>query len=197
MAYSVEKLISRALTILQMNHYELDVGVLRGKDLPHALQPHQHASAATELLAPAEWAPVSQALRSVEFALEINPQFNFGIRRSGRLPYLRSALRQFWNSVRARGDGTTAGELAEQLARDLRAADEKTRAGWVSVERPSGPSGMIRCGLQVSMPPGGFGRNAVRRLLIMSGRSDYPAAVPMAVLARAWSDDQDQHATAA
>jgi hypothetical protein len=160
-------------------------------------QIHEHASTASELLIPAEWAPVAEALRVAEFALEINPQFNFGMRRSGKLYYLRRALRQIWNAVCARGDAPTPAAIAEQLAGDVRAADESMRGAWATGDRPAGPSGTLRCELEISIPSGGFGRNAVRRLLIMSGRSDYSAAVPMALLARPRSDDQDQRATPA
>jgi hypothetical protein len=158
-------------------------------------QIHEHASTASELLIAAEWAPVAEALRVVEFALEMNPQFNFAMRRSGRLFYLRSALRQIWNAVRARRDAPIPAAIAEQLAGDLRAANQSMRAAWATGDRPA--SGTLRCELEISIPPGGFGRNAVRRLLIMSGRSGYSAAVPMAVLARPRSLEHDQHASAA
>ncbi len=191
-------IVSRAINVeLALFLAQLTGSCLYADTLVFWKQIHQHASSPSEFQVPAGWAPVSETLRSVEFALEINPQFNLEMRKFSKLPHLRRALRQVWKAVRERGGGPITAAIAEQLVGDLHAADERMRAAWAARTRPAGPSATLRCELEISIPPGGFGRNAVRRLLIMSGRSDYSAAVPMAVLARPRSYAQNEHANAA
>ena len=75
-------------------------------------------------------------------------------------------------------------ESAERLSRVLLRASERARGVWdrePSVE----PSAQIDQHLELSAPEGGFGRNAVRRLLVLSGQSSYLPAVPMAMLMKA------------
>src|ERR1700677_836463 len=157
-------IVSRAINVeLALFLAQLTGSCLYADTLVFWKQIHQHASSPSEFQVPAGWAPVSETLRSVEFALEINPQFNLEMRKFSKLPHLRSALRQVWKAVRERGGGPITAAIAEQLVGALRAADERMRAAWAARTRPAGPSATLRCELEISIPPGGFGRNAVRR----------------------------------
>ena len=120
-----------------------------------------------------DWDPVREALREISFPVELNAQ-RIAERIANRdRPPIRSLLRQLAEAVSAPGSGPAPTNLAKQL-----------RQARGKVERPgenAGGSNLLRVRLELHVPPAGFSRQEVQRLLVMFAGVSQPQSVPYAL----------------
>jgi hypothetical protein len=117
------------------------------------------------------WAPVRQALGEITFPVDLNAHRVAKRLSSGDRPHIHSLLRRLAESVSAPGTGRTADEPAKQL-RQARGKVERKRTGDNQV---------LNMRLEVHVPPGGFCRHEVQRLLVMFAGATRPRSVPYAL----------------
>lgn len=119
------------------------------------------------------WEPVRQALGEISFPVELNARrVAERLASSNRLP-IRSLLRRLAEAVSVPGSGPAPAELAKQL-RQVRGKVER-------VEKRAGDSIRLPARLDLHVPPAGFGRHEVQRLLVMFAGATQPRAVPYAL----------------
>jgi hypothetical protein len=119
------------------------------------------------------WVPVREALGEISFPVELNPQ-RVAERLNGddRLP-IGSLLRRLAESVSAPGSGTAPTELAKQV--------RQARGKVESKGKHAGDRTMLSARLELHVPPAGFSRHDVQRLLVMFGGVTRPRFVPYAL----------------
>ncbi|MBI5926709.1 MAG: hypothetical protein HY836_14055 [Aquabacterium sp.] len=120
-----------------------------------------------------EWDPVRQALTEITFPVDLDSQ-RLALRLSGGdVPPVRTLLLRLGAAVAESGTGSAPHVLAKQL-RQARAKVERTAI-------PIGDSQMLEVWLDLHVPPTGFGRLEVQRLLVMFAGATGPRTVPYAL----------------
>lgn len=119
------------------------------------------------------WEPVRRALSEISFPVELDSQRVAERIANGDLSPIRSLLRRLAESVSATGGGIDPNLLAKQI-RQARAKVE--RAG-----KRAGHSNYVRARLELHIPPGGFARHEVQRLLVMFAGVNRPRSIPYAL----------------
>jgi len=119
------------------------------------------------------WEPVRRALGEISFPVELNSQQVAENIASGNRPPIRSLLRRLAESVSAPGSGPDPAVLAKQL-RQARGKVERTgkRAGGTTP---------LRARLELHVPPAGFARHEVQRLLVMFAGVTRSRSIPYAL----------------
>lgn len=119
------------------------------------------------------WAPVQQALGEISFPVELNSQRVAERIASGDRPPIRSLLRRLAESVSAPGGGPSPTELAKHMRQ---ARGKVERAG-----KRAGDSTLLPARLELHVPPAGFARHEVQRLLVMFAGVTRPRSIPYAL----------------
>lgn len=119
------------------------------------------------------WAPARQALGEISFPVDLNTQRVVQRIASGDCPPIRSLLRRLAESVSDPGAGLAPTELAK-LIRQARSKVE--RKG-----QSARPGTLLRARLELHVPPGGFARQEVQRLLVMFAGVTQPRFIPYAL----------------
>lgn len=119
------------------------------------------------------WTPVRQALGEILFPVELNPQRVAERLTSEDRPPIRSLLRRLAESVSTPGTGPAPHELAKQV-RQARGKVER-------VGRRTADSILLHARLELHVPPAGFSRHEVQRLLVMFAGVTRPRFVPYAL----------------
>jgi hypothetical protein len=124
-------------------------------------------------LSQSKWEPVRRALSEISFPVELDSQRVAERMASGNFPPIRSLLRRLAESVSAQGSGVDPIVLAKHI-RQARGKVERT-------ERHAGDINLLRARLELHVPPAGFGRHEVQRLLVMFAGVTRPQSVPYAL----------------
>jgi hypothetical protein len=119
------------------------------------------------------WGPVQQALGEISFPVELNSERVAKCIASGDRPPIRSLLRRLAESVSAPGGGPSPTELAKHMRQ---ARGKVERAG-----KRAGDSTMLPARLELHVPPAGFSRHEVQRLLVMFAGLTRPRSIPYAL----------------
>ncbi len=119
------------------------------------------------------WAPVRQALGEISFRVELDARRVAERLASGNRPPIRSLLRRLAESISASGSEAAPADLAKQL-RQARGKVERA-------EKRAGDSTLLPARLELHVPPAGFGRHEVQRLLVMFAGATRPRSVPYAL----------------
>jgi hypothetical protein len=122
-------------------------------------------------------------MQKLPFRVEGSPEASFQLRLSGKLDRIRTTLRRVRNSVRLQGERPVSKKIAKELARELDEAKKDLRKEWRQ-SNTDHLEGSYQGSLELSIPTGGFERNAVRRLLLTYGRAKDVRAAPMALFMR-------------
>ncbi|MCM5682971.1 DUF4238 domain-containing protein [Schlegelella sp. S2-27] len=133
------------------------------------LKDAQPTSAASQ----STWTPVREALGEISFPVELNPQRVAERLNSGDLPPIRSLLRRLAESVSIPESGSAPGELAKQLRQARGKVERVGKRASESTLRPAR--------LELHVPPAGFSRHEVQRLLVMFAGVTRPRFVPYAL----------------
>lgn len=119
------------------------------------------------------WAPVRQALGEISFPVDLNPRRVAERLSNGDRPPIRSLLRRLAGSVSAQGSGPAPTELAKHM-RQARGKVER-------VGKRAGDSTLLLARLELHVPPAGFVRHEVQRLLVMFAGVTRPRSIPYAL----------------
>ncbi|MDP9607247.1 UNVERIFIED_ORG: hypothetical protein J2W38_007068 [Variovorax paradoxus] len=119
------------------------------------------------------WAPVRQALAEISFPVELDSRRVAERIANGDRPPIRSLLRRLAKSVSNSGGGSAPIELAKHM----RQARGKVEQAW---KRPD-DSNLHPARLELHVPPAGFARHEVQRLLVMFAGVTQPRSVPYAL----------------
>jgi hypothetical protein len=119
------------------------------------------------------WAPVRQALGEISFPVELNSHRVAKRIASGDRPPIRSLLRRLAESVSAPGGGPAPTKLAKQMRQ---ARGKVERAG-----KRAGDTTVLSARLELHVPPAGFARHEVQRLLVMFAGVTRPRSIPYAL----------------
>lgn len=119
------------------------------------------------------WAPVQQALSEISFPVELNSRLVAERLAIDDRPPIRSLLRRLAESVSA----SEGGPAPIELARRMRQARGKVeRAG-----KRAADSTLLPARLELHVPPTGFARHEVQRLLVMFAGVTQPRSIPYAL----------------
>ena len=119
------------------------------------------------------WEPVRRALGEISFPVELNSQRVAARIDSGNRPPIRSLLRRLVESVSAPGSGTDPSVLAKHM-RQVRGKVERTG-------KRVDDSTLLSARLDLHVPPAGFARHEVQRLLVMFGGVSRLRSIPYAL----------------
>ncbi|NRR32188.1 DUF4238 domain-containing protein [Oxalobacteraceae bacterium] len=119
------------------------------------------------------WEPVRQALGEISFPVELNSQLVAERIASGDRPPIRSLLRRLAESVSTPGGRSDPSVLATHM-RQARGKVERTR-------KRAGDSTLLPARLELHVPPTGFARHEVQRLLVMFAGVTRPRSIPYAL----------------
>ncbi|MCY1216051.1 hypothetical protein D9M68_139660 [compost metagenome] len=119
------------------------------------------------------WEPVRRALGEISFPVELNSQRVAERIASGERPPVRSLLRRLSESVSGPGAGLDPSVLAKRM-RQARAKVERTG-------KRAGDSTPLPARLELHVPPAGFARHDVQRLLVMFAGVTRPRSIPYAL----------------
>ncbi|MBI3346961.1 MAG: DUF4238 domain-containing protein [Burkholderiales bacterium] len=119
------------------------------------------------------WEPVRQALAEITFPVDLDSQRVAQRLSEGDVPPARSLLRRLGEEVSASGTGPAPHALAKRL-RQARRKVERTAI-------PTGDNQMLQVRLDLHVPPTGFFRHEVQRLLVMFAGATRPRTVPYAL----------------
>lgn len=119
------------------------------------------------------WEPVRRALGEISFPVELNPQRVAERIAAGDRPPIRSLLRRLAESVSASGGGSDPSVLAKHL-RQVRGKVERTK-------KRVGERTLLPARLDLHVPPAGFARHEVQRLLVMFAGVTRPLSIPYAL----------------
>ncbi len=119
------------------------------------------------------WEPVRQALGEISFPVELDTQRVAQRINSGDRPPIRSLLRRLAETV----SHPLAGPAPTELGKLMRQARGKVeRAG-----KPAADTTLLRARLELHVPPAGFARHEVQRLLVMFAGVTQPLSIPYAL----------------
>jgi hypothetical protein len=119
------------------------------------------------------WGAVRQALGEILFPVELNAQRVAERINSGDRPPIGALLRRLAESVSDPEDGSDPSVLAKQL-RQVRGKVERTG-------KRAGDSTLLHARLELHVPPAGFARQEVQRLLVMFAGVTKPRSIPYAL----------------
>ena len=119
------------------------------------------------------WGAVRQALGEILFPVELNAQRVAERINSGDRPPIGALLRRLAESVSAPEDGSDPSVLTKQL-RQVRGKVERTG-------KRAGDSTLLHARLELHVPPAGFARQEVQRLLVMFAGVTQPRSIPYAL----------------
>jgi hypothetical protein len=132
------------------------------------------------------WAPVRQALGKITFTVDLDLRRVAERLSNGDRPPIPTLLRRLANSVSVPGTGSTPHDLAKQVRQARGKVERKvTRAHDKNV---------LKARVELHVPPTGFFRHEVQRLLVMFGGAARPRSVPFAlrlVFDESEADDAD------
>lgn len=119
------------------------------------------------------WAPVRQALAEITFPVDLDPRrLADRLSNGDRLP-IGTLLRRLAHSVSVPVAGSTPHELAKQVRQARGKVEHKAT--------PADDNNMLKTRLDLHVPPAGFFRHEVQRLLVMFAGSTGPRSVPYAL----------------
>jgi hypothetical protein len=119
------------------------------------------------------WEPVQRALSEISFPVELDPRRMAERLARGDRPPIRSLLRRLFESVSSPGSVPPPTEIAKQLCQ-VRGKVERTEKRAVGSTR-------LPAHLELHVPPAGFGRHEVLRLLMMFAGASHPRSAPYAL----------------
>lgn len=119
------------------------------------------------------WAPVQEALAEITFPVDLDPRRVAERLSTDDCPPIRTLLRRLAHSVSVPGTGSASNELAKQV-RQARGKIERTVT-------PADDNNVLKARLELHVPPAGFFRHEVQRLLVMFAGATRPQAVPYAL----------------
>jgi hypothetical protein len=119
------------------------------------------------------WAPVQEALAEITFPVDLDLRRVAERLSNGDLPPTQSLLRRLAESVSAPGTGQSPRVLATQL-RQARGKVER-------LATPADDRNVLNAHLELHVPPKGFFRHEVQRLLVMFAGATRPRPVPYAL----------------
>ncbi|WP_096695609.1 DUF4238 domain-containing protein [Polaromonas sp. AER18D-145] len=119
------------------------------------------------------WAPVRQALREISFPVDLDARRVSERINIGNLPPIRSILRRLAAAIASPAKRTDPHDLAKLL----RQARGKVERGWGN----SADGRLLQARLELHVPPAGFGRHEVQRMLVMFAGATRPQPVPFAL----------------
>jgi len=119
------------------------------------------------------WAPVRQALAEIMFPVDLDPRRVAERLSIGDRPPLSALLRRLADSVAAPGTGPNPQELAKQVRQARGKVERKTTGSDDDIE--------LHARLELHVPPAGFFRHEVQRLLVMFAGATRPQSVPYAL----------------
>ena len=119
------------------------------------------------------WAPVRQALAEITFPVDIDPRRIANRLSIGEHPPIRALLRRLAHSVSLSGTGSTPHELAKQVRQARGKVEHKATS--------ADDNNVLRARLELHVPPAGFFRHEVQRLLVMFAGATRPRSVPYAL----------------
>ena len=117
--------------------------------------------------------PVRQALAAITFPVDLNPVRVAERLNRGDLPPINALLRRLADSVASPGKGATPQALAT-LLRQARGKAEREDATLHD-------NNLLTARLELHVPPTGFFRHEVQRLLVMFAGATRPRSVPYAL----------------
>lgn len=120
-----------------------------------------------------KWEPVRRALGEISFPVELNSQRVAERIASGDRSPIRSLLRRLAESVSAPGGGSDPSVMAKHI-RQARGKVERTG-------KRAGDSTLLPARLELHVPPEGFARHEVQRLLVMFAGVTQPRSIPYAL----------------
>lgn len=119
------------------------------------------------------WEPVRQALAEITFTVDLDPRRVAERLSNGDRPPIPTLLRRLAHSVSLPGTGLTPHELAKQVRQARGKVERKaTRADDKNV---------LKARVELHVPPAGFFRHEVQRLLVMFAGATRPRSVPYAL----------------
>ncbi|MEO7493931.1 MAG: hypothetical protein ABIT83_02800 [Massilia sp.] len=119
------------------------------------------------------WEPVRRALGEISFPVELDSQRVAERINSGNSPPIRSLLRRLAESVSGPGGGFDPSVLAKHI-RQARGKVERTG-------KRAGDGTLLSARLDLHVPPAGFARHEVQRLLVMFAGVTRPRCIPYAL----------------
>jgi hypothetical protein len=119
------------------------------------------------------WAPVQEALAEITFPVDLDPRRVAERLSTGDCPPIRKLLRRLAHSVSVPSTGSASNELAKQV----RQARGKIERKATSAD----DNNVLKARLELHVPPAGFFRHEVQRLLVMFAGATRPRAVPYAL----------------
>jgi hypothetical protein len=119
------------------------------------------------------WAPVRQALAEITFPVDLDLRRLAERLSTGDRPPIRTLLRRLAQAVSVPSAGSTPHELAKQV-RQARGKVER-------LEIPAEGNNFLKVRVELHVPPAGFIRNEVQRLLVMFAGATRPRSVPFAL----------------
>ena len=119
------------------------------------------------------WSPVRQALAEITFPVDLDPRRVAERLTHVDLPPINALLRRLADSVISPGKGPTPQDLAKQV-RQARGKAERKRAAMDD-------NNVLSARLELHVPPAGFFRHEVQRLLVMFAAATRPRSVPFAL----------------
>lgn len=119
------------------------------------------------------WGAVRQALSEISFPVELNSQRVAERINSDDRPPIGTLLRRLAGSVSASEGGADPRVLAKQM-RQVRGKVERTG-------KCAGDSTLLHARLELHVPPAGFARHEVQRLLVMFAGVTQPRSIPYAL----------------
>jgi hypothetical protein len=119
------------------------------------------------------WAPVRQALGEITFTVDLDSGRVAERLSNGDRPPVPTLLRRLAHSVSVPGTGPTPHDLAKQVRQARGKVERKaTRADDKNV---------LKARVELHVPPAGFFRHEVQRLLVMFAGATRPRSVPYAL----------------
>ena len=120
-----------------------------------------------------DWAPVRQALAEITFPVDLDPRRVAARLSVGERPPVHTLLLRLAHSVCVPGTGSTPHELAKRV---------RQARGKVEHKVPNADdNSVLKARLELHVPPSGFFRHEVQRLLVMFAGVTRPRSVPYAL----------------
>jgi len=144
---------------------------------------HQHATTVSASNGPSHWQRVINSMHALPFRLEVSSGAGLQLSQSGKHDRIRAALRRVHKSVSMHLGKPVSKKAAKEFERELDEAKKHLRREWSQCTAKQ-LENSFEGNLELSIPNGGFERNAVRRLLLTHGRVKNVLAMPMALFMR-------------
>lgn len=119
------------------------------------------------------WAPVRQALAEITFTVDLNQRWVAERLSNGDRPPIATLLRRLAHSLSVPSTGSNPHALAKQVRQARGKVERKAR--------PSDDKNVLKARVELHVPPAGFFRHEVQRLLVMFDGATRPQSVPYAL----------------